>query len=123
MRLSPRRTLPVLGSSSSELCAAHISSGDHPYWRLVRGVRFPFSQGPVLREINRALSLEDKEHTSILFPIRIDNYPFDEWKHARKADVLEKVVGDFRNWKDDHVYQKALERLISELKQAKVRGN
>ena len=90
---------------------------------MVRSVRFPFSQGPILREINRAWSREDKEPTSILFPIRIDNYLFDAWNYARKADVLEKVVGDFRNWKDDHVYQKALERLIRELKQAKVRGN
>ena len=35
--------------------------------------------GPVQREVwPRALNREDKEHKSILFPIRIDNYVFDE---------------------------------------------
>ena len=72
--------------------------------------------GPVLREIERALQREDREHKHILFPIRIDDYIFDEWEHPRKADVIAKVVGDFSNWKDHDSYQKAFDRLMRDLK-------
>ena len=47
---------------------------------------------PVIREIERALQKEDREHRNVLFPIRIDDYLFDEWDHPRKADVVSKVV-------------------------------
>jgi len=33
---------------------------------------------PVIREIERALQKEDREHKNVLFPIRIDDYLFDE---------------------------------------------
>jgi len=56
------------------------------------------TSGPVLREMERALIREDKEGKNILFPIRIDGYLFNEWEHPRKADVMSKVVGDFRGW-------------------------
>lgn len=54
--------------------------------------------GPVQREIERALQREDREGKHVLFPIRLDNYLFEYWEHERKADVLTKVVGDFRGW-------------------------
>jgi hypothetical protein len=50
------------------------------------------------------------------FPIRIDNYIFDEWQHERKDDVLRKVIGDFRKWKNPEAYQKAFDRLLRDLK-------
>ncbi len=56
------------------------------------------TSGPVLREIERALSREDREGKSVLFPIRIDDYIFKEWEHPRKTDVCAKVVGDFSGW-------------------------
>jgi hypothetical protein len=71
--------------------------------------------GPVLREIERALQREDREHKNILFPITIDDYVFNEWQHARKADVLAKVVGDFRAWRDPSSYQKAFRKLLEGL--------
>ena len=43
---------------------------------------------PVIREIERALQKEDREHKNVLFPIRIDDYLFDEWDHPRKADSV-----------------------------------
>jgi len=70
---------------------------------------------PVIREIERSLQREDSENRNILFPIRIDNYLFERWEHPRKADVLSKVVGDFRNWKDHDSYQNALNRLLKSL--------
>ena len=68
---------------------------------------------PVLREIQRSLNREDKEHKNILFPIRIDDYVFAKWEHERKADVVDKVVGDFCGWdKDAAKYDKAFEKLL-----------
>ena len=68
---------------------------------------------PVLREIQRSLDREDKEQKNILFPIRIDDYVFAKWEHERKADVVEKVVGDFSGWdKDAAKYDKAFEKLL-----------
>ena len=69
----------------------------------------------MIREIERSLQREDSENRNILFPIRIDNYLFERWEHPRKADVLSKVVGDFRNWKDHDSYQNALNRLLKSL--------
>jgi hypothetical protein len=71
---------------------------------------------PVLREVQRSLDREDKEHKNILFPITLDRYVFDTWEHERKADVLEKVVGDFSGWeKDAAKYQKAFDKLLKGL--------
>jgi uncharacterized protein YjbI with pentapeptide repeats len=73
--------------------------------------------GPVLREIERALQREDREGKNVLFPIRIDNYLFDEWNHPLKGDVVAKVVGDFIGWDQDAKKQKtAFERLLKGLR-------
>lgn len=75
------------------------------------------TSGPVLREIERALRREDEERKNILFPITIDDYIFDEWEHPRKADVLAKVVGDFKGWnRDADKYDAAFEKLLKALK-------
>ena len=72
--------------------------------------------GPVLREIERALQREDREGKNILFPIRIDDYVFDRWEHPRKADVVSKVVGDFRGWEQNaDKYETAFEKLLEAL--------
>jgi hypothetical protein len=62
---------------------------------------------PVIREIERALQKEDREHRNVLFPIRIDDYLLDDWDHPRKADVVSKVIGDFRGWENHATYAKA----------------
>jgi hypothetical protein len=59
-------------------------------------VQIGIQSGPVLREIERPLQREDRESKNVLFPIRIDDYLFDKWNHPRKAEVVAKVVGDFR---------------------------
>ena len=73
------------------------------------------TSGPVIREIERALQREDQEKREVLFPIRIDDYLFDKWDHPRKADVVAKVVGDFRNWKDHDSYRKNFDKLLKAL--------
>jgi hypothetical protein len=40
----------------------------------------------------------------------------EKWEHHRKADVLMKNVGDFRNWTDPDAYGKCLNRLLRDLK-------
>jgi len=70
---------------------------------------------PVVREIERALQKEDREHKNVLFPIRIDDYLFDEWDHPRKADVVTKVAGDFRGWNNLATYSKAFPRFLDAL--------
>ncbi len=70
---------------------------------------------PVIREIERALQKEDREHRNVLFPIRIDDYLFDEWEHPRKADVVSKVAGDFRGANDLAAYSKAIPRFLGAL--------
>ena len=71
---------------------------------------------PVLREIQRSLDREGKEHKNILFPITLDRSVFDKWEHERKADVMEKVVGDFSGWDTDAAkYGKAFDKLLKGL--------
>jgi hypothetical protein len=70
---------------------------------------------PVIREIERALQKEDREHRNVLFPIRIDDYLFDQWQHPRKADVVSKVIGDFRGVNDLATYAKAFPRFLDAL--------
>ncbi len=70
----------------------------------------------MIREIERALNREDKERKSILFPIRIDDYIFKEWKHPRKADVCAKVIGDFSGWNRSATkYDEAFKKLLKAL--------
>jgi hypothetical protein len=70
---------------------------------------------PVIREIERALQKEDREHKNVLFPVRIDDYLFDEWDHPRKAEVVSKVIGDFRGVNDLATYAKAFPRFLDAL--------
>jgi uncharacterized protein YjbI with pentapeptide repeats len=70
---------------------------------------------PVIREIERALQKDKREGRDVLFPIRLDDAVFS-WKHDLQADLLRKVIGDFResNRKATN-YRAALNRLIGGL--------
>ena len=77
------------------------------------------NSGPVIREIERALQLEDKllsrgEEPEVLFPIQVDDHVF-QWEHPRKADVIAKTVGDFRDWENPDHYEKSFNRLVQDL--------
>ena len=41
------------------------------------------------------LTLKDQD---VLFPIRIDDYVLDGWKHHRKKNVTDSTIGDFTGW-------------------------
>jgi hypothetical protein len=81
----------------------------------------------VQREIERALQREDELtsrqaaqpdvmiDTDILFPVRLDDYVLHGWEHPRKADVVAKHIGDFREWRVEAQYEKAFEQLLRAL--------
>jgi uncharacterized protein YjbI with pentapeptide repeats len=70
----------------------------------------------VLRELERALDREEAGR-EVLFPVLLDDYLTDGWRHARRADVLRRVVGDFRGWeRSADTYDAALEGLLEALK-------
>ncbi len=75
----------------------------------------------VIREIERALQKEDSHRRTgndpdVLVPIRIDDFVLQRWNHYRKADVVEKTIGDFREWDNPVQYRKALEKFLKDLK-------
>jgi len=63
----------------------------------------------VQAEIGRALQREERDRTSLLIPVRLDDYLLDGWNHHRKADVAKRVAIDFRKSSD---YQLALVKLL-----------
>ncbi len=82
---------------------------------MVIGSKDSLQSPPVIHEIECALQKEDREHRNVLFPIRIDDYLFEEWDHPRKADVVSKVIGDFRGVNDLATYAKAFPRFLDAL--------
>jgi hypothetical protein len=83
----------------------------------------------VNREIERALVQEDYrfkkkqagklegDDVGVLFPVRLDDFVFEDWEHERKADVTKKVIADARGWDtDDAIYRKVRDKLIADLK-------
>ena len=98
---------------------ANIDRAIHVYDKLIVVCsKDSLGRAPVLREIERALQKEDQlrgqgaSDPDVLFPIRLDSYVIDEWEHERKADVVTKVIGDFR---DPEQYEQELGRLIQAL--------
>jgi hypothetical protein len=54
----------------------------------------------------------------VLFPIRLDDAAMES-KRGWAADIKRsRHIGDFSHWKDHDAYQKALERLLRDLRVA-----
>jgi hypothetical protein len=67
-------------------------------------------------EVNKALEKEQDTEKSILFPVQLDDSVMEsnyEWA-IRLREF--KHIGDFRNWENPSAYQRALSRLIRDLK-------
>lgn len=70
----------------------------------------------VEKEVETALEREGEQHKTILFPISLDD-AVNEMKVGWPADVRRtRHIGDFTRWKDHDSYQKAFDRLLSDLK-------
>ena len=74
----------------------------------------------VEKEVETAFERERKEKRTMLFPIRLDDI-VNKIESGWPADVRRtRHIGDFSNWKDHDVYQRALDRLLRDLKAEKV---
>jgi hypothetical protein len=70
----------------------------------------------VEREVNAAREREDRENRTVLFPVRIDDTIMDA-PQPWAADIRRtRHIGDFSKWKDHDAYQKALARLLRDLR-------
>lgn len=78
----------------------------------------------VLTEIRRALETETKEKRRVLFPIRLcDMDLLREWQCIDSdtgkdlaREVREYFIPDFSNWKDHDSFERAMERLLRDLR-------
>jgi uncharacterized protein YjbI with pentapeptide repeats len=72
----------------------------------------------VEHEVEAALERESREHRLVLFPIRLDDAVMETGK-AWAANIRRtRNIGDFRQWKRPDNYQKALARVLRDLKAA-----
>jgi hypothetical protein len=69
----------------------------------------------VEEEVDVALDREHQQKgTFVLFPIRLDDQVLQTSK-AWAIAVRQRYIGDFRQWMDDAMYQRALQRLLRDL--------
>jgi uncharacterized protein YjbI with pentapeptide repeats len=73
----------------------------------------------VEKAVEAVFEKERKENHTVLFPIRLDDAVM-ETEAAWASDIRKtRHIGDFRKWKDDDEYSKALARLTRDLKSKK----
>jgi TIR domain-containing protein len=69
----------------------------------------------VEEEVDVALDREHQQKgTYLLFPIRLDDQMLQTGK-AWAIAVRQRYIGDFRQWTDDAMYQRALQRLLRDM--------
>ena len=69
----------------------------------------------VEEEVDAALDREHQQKgTYLLFPIRLDDQALQTSK-AWAIAVRQRYIGDFRQWMDNAMYQRALQRLLRDL--------
>jgi hypothetical protein len=67
-------------------------------------------------EVTKAFDEERQRGGTVLFPVRVDDAVF-ETKEAWAAKLRAgRNIGDFRAWKDHDAYQRALERVLRDLR-------
>ncbi len=74
------------------------------------------ASGWVEHEVKAALAKEQKEKRTVLFPVRLDKAVFDSPLSWASEIRHERNIGDFSSWKNHDDYQKAFDRLLSDLK-------
>jgi hypothetical protein len=70
----------------------------------------------VEHEVESALDEERQSNRIALFPIRLDNAVMDSSKAWAALIRRTRHIGDFTGWKDEDSYQRALDRLLRDLK-------
>ena len=70
----------------------------------------------VKKEVETAFEKEDQQERLVLFPIRLDDTVM-QTSQAWAADIRRmRHITDFTGWEDHDIYQKALDRLLRDLK-------
>jgi hypothetical protein len=70
----------------------------------------------VEREVHAAFEKEQRQGSTVLFPVRLDDAVMDS-SRAWAADIRRtRHIGDFRKWKDHDSFQESLDRLLRDLK-------
>lgn len=67
-------------------------------------------------EVNKAYAEERRRGKKIIFPIRLDESAFNTDKAWVTKISENRLIGDFRNWKDHNSYLKSFKRLMRDLK-------
>ena len=67
-------------------------------------------------EVTRALDEERERKRLVLFPIRVDDAVLETKEAWARLLRGQRNIGDFTRWKDHDAYQKALERVLRDLK-------
>jgi hypothetical protein len=73
----------------------------------------------VEHEVETALERERNEKRTILFPIRLDDSVMNV-RAGWPVEIRTRNIGNFCSWEDPETYQKALERLIRDLKNSEL---
>jgi len=73
-------------------------------------------------EVEKALARERKEKRTILFPIRIDDAVLESSTAWAEHIQNTRHIGDFTCWKDRYAYEKAVDRLLRDLKAEEQKG-
>ena len=69
----------------------------------------------VRKEVRTALA-EERDGRTVLFPVRIDTAVMDTTEQWADDIRRTRHIGDFTRWKEHDAYQKALERLLRDLR-------
>jgi hypothetical protein len=71
----------------------------------------------VVQEIELVLEREADDGKQVLYPISIDDFLLDAWRHPAAEALRSRLIGDFRGWSQDaERYSAQLELLVEELK-------
>ena len=67
-------------------------------------------------EVETTFEEERRRGETVLFPIRVDDSVFDVEAHWAQQIRLTRNICDFTGWKDHDSYQKALKRVLADLR-------
>ena len=70
----------------------------------------------VREEVESALEREDREHTRVLFPVRLDDAVMTTPQSWAASVRRQRHMGDFSGWKDHDHYKQAFDRLLRDLR-------
>jgi TIR domain/Pentapeptide repeats (9 copies)/Pentapeptide repeats (8 copies) len=77
--------------------------------------RHALTSQQVLKEVEQAAQKEEQSGASVLVPITVDDYVFGDWRHRRRRNVVDKMIGHFQEWNRRGRYDVAFKKLYDAL--------